>query len=136
MPAVIGMSGADGECPVQLLGGDDGGEFVGEGDAAEGEGAVGAGEGRGGPAVGGADGEDELLGAGVLKGAEGGGEVLGGELLAAAVGEEEDRAGAGGGVGDEIEEFGFSGEDVLRAGCVAGGAAEVAGQQLALQARG
>lgn len=67
MPAVVGMSGTDGECPVQLLGGDDGGEFVREGDAAEGEGAVGAGERRRGPAVGRAYGEDELLGAGVLK---------------------------------------------------------------------
>lgn len=51
-------------------------------------------------------------------------------MLAAAVGEEEGWAGAGGGVGDEIEELGFGGEDVVRAGCVAGGPAEVELEEL------
>jgi hypothetical protein len=82
---MVWMAGADGECAVELLGGDDGGELVGEGDAAKGDGVVGTGERGWRPAISRADGKDELLDASVLKRAESGGEVLGGELLAAAV---------------------------------------------------
>ena len=101
---VVGVAGADGQGSVNLFGGDYGGELVGEGDAAEGEGAVGSGEGSGRPTVGGTDGKDKVLGAGVLESAQGGGEIFGGELLAAAIGEEEDGPGAGGGFVDEGEE--------------------------------
>jgi len=119
------MAGADGECAVELLGGDDGGELVGEGDAAKGDGVVGTGERGWRPAISRADGKDELLDASVLKRAESGGEVLGGELLAAAVGEKEGGAGAGGGVGDEVEQPGLAGEDALGAGGIACGALEI-----------
>jgi hypothetical protein len=116
---VVGVAGADGEGAVDLLGEDDGGEFVGEGDAAEGEGAFGAFERGRGPAVGRADGEEGVLGSGVLEGAEDGGEFGRGDLLASAVGEEEGGTGAGGGVVEEVEEPGFGGEDALGAGCKA-----------------
>ena len=57
------MSGEDGQRAVDLLGDDGAGELVGQRHAAQRQRAVSAGERGGGPAVGGADGEDDALGA-------------------------------------------------------------------------
>jgi hypothetical protein len=83
---------------------------VGEGNAAEGEDEAGAGAGGLGPSVGGADGEDEGLGAGVAETAEVGGEFFAGELLAATVEEDENRCSAGGLAVERAKEVGFGGE--------------------------
>ena len=74
--AMVRMTSANSECTVNLLGRDNRGELVGEGNTTKGYGAVCNSEGFGGPAVGGANGEDELLNSGILKRAEGGGKVL------------------------------------------------------------
>ena len=87
------MAGEDGEGAVDLLGQDGTGEFMGQGDVAEGEDKAGACACGGGPAVGGTDGEDDGLRAGVAEAAEVGGEVVGGELLATAVEKNEDGSG-------------------------------------------
>ena len=79
------MAGEDGEGAVDLLGEDEAGEVVGQGDEAEGEQEVGAGAGQRGPAVSGTDGKDEVLRGGVAVAADECSEVFRGELLAAAV---------------------------------------------------
>ena len=127
MAGVVGVAGEDGECAVELLGEDGSGEFVGQGDRAEGEQEIGAGAGRGGPSVGGADGEDDGLGAGVAEAAEVGGEVLGGELLAGTVEQDKDRGGAGGLAIEPTEERGLGVVGLGGAGDVAGDAGEVIG---------
>ena len=68
-----------------------------------------AGAGGLGPAVGGADGEDEALGAVVAQAAEVGGELFGGEEFAAGVEEDEGWALAGGVAVEGFEEGGFGG---------------------------
>ena len=85
--AMVWMTSANSECAVNLLGCDNRCELVREGDPTKSYGSGCDGEGRGGPTVGGANGENEMLDSGVLGGADDGGEVLGGELLAAAIGE-------------------------------------------------
>jgi len=70
------VAGEDGEGAVDLLGEDEAGEVVGQGDEAEGEQEVGAGAGQRGPAVGRADGEDDALRAGIAEADEVFGEVL------------------------------------------------------------
>ena len=117
---VVGVVGEDGEGAVDLLGGDGAGEFVGEGHAAERDGAVGAGEGGGGPAVGGADGEEDALGAVVAKPGDERGELFGGEGVAAGVEEEDLRGGAAGLAVGRGEEGGFGVEDGGGSGAKAG----------------
>ena len=119
------VAGEDGEGAVELLGKDDTGEFVGQGDESEREEEVGAGAGVGGPAVRRADGEDEPLGAVVAETADAGGEGLGGELLAAAV--EQDGVGAGAGwlLLERFEQEGFGVEGLGVAGKIATGALDV-----------
>ncbi len=129
------MPGADRQRAVELLGGNDGGEFVRQGDASEGQCPVGAGERGGRPAVCAADGEDELLGAAVLHVSQRGGEVLGAGLLAAAVAEPDGGAGAGGGIGDELEQFCLGGKDLERGGRIRRGALQVEPEQLGGGAR-
>ena len=103
--------------------------MVGQGDAAEREEEVGAVTGGGGPAVGGADGEDEALGAAVAEGAEAGGEVLGGEELAAGVEEDEVGGGAGGSGVEGCEEGVFGSVYVLLSRQIAVGAGGVFGDE-------
>jgi hypothetical protein len=126
---VVGVAGEDGEGAVELLGEDYAGEFVGQGDESEREEEVGSGAGVGGPAVGGADGEDEALGALVAKTADAGGEGLGGKLLAASV--EQDGVGAGstGLLIEPFEEEGFGVEGLGVAGKIAAGALDVVGDE-------
>ena len=121
------MAGEDGEGAVDLLGEDGAGELMGQGDGAEGKGEAGAGEGGLGPAVGGTDGEDDGLRAGVAEAAEAGGEVWAGELAAAAVEQDEDGGGARGLAIERGEQSGFRGVGVGIAGQVVGGAGEVVG---------
>ena len=102
---------------------------MGQGDESEGEEEVGAGAGVGGPAVGGADGEDEALGAVVAEPAEAGGEVLGGELLSAAVEQNGVGAGAAGLLIKPFEEEGFGVEGLCVAGDIAAGALDVIGDE-------
>ena len=83
----------------------------------------------GGPAVGGADGEDEALGAVVAETADAGSEVLGGELLAAAVEQDGVCAGAAGLLIEPFEEEGFGVEGLCVAGDIAGGALDVVGDE-------
>jgi hypothetical protein len=129
MAGVVGVAGEDGEGSVELLGEDYAGEFVGQGDESEREEEVGAGSSVGGPAVGGADGEDEALGAFVAETADAGGEVFGRELLAAAV--EEDGVGSGstGLLIEPFEQEGFGVEGLGVAGDIAGGALDVVGDE-------
>ena len=70
------MAGEDGEGAVELLGENDAGELVRQGDGAEGEQEIGAGAGLAGPTVGGTDGEDEIPRGGVAVAAEKRGEVF------------------------------------------------------------
>ena len=77
MAGVVGVSGEDGECAIELLGEHDAGELVGKGHGAEGEQEGGALAGCGRPAIGGADGEVEMLDARVALVAEPCGELLG-----------------------------------------------------------
>ena len=125
------MAGEDGEGAVDLLGEDGAGELMGQGDGAEGESEAGAGVRGGRPAVGGTDGEDEGLRAGVAETAEVSGEGFRGELLAAAVEQDEDRSGARGLAGglrvNRGEQGGFGGVGVGVAGQVVRGAGEVVG---------
>jgi hypothetical protein len=123
------MVGEDGKGAVGLLGEDEAGELVGEGDATEGEEEVGAGVGLFAPAVGGPDGEEEALGALVAMAGERLGEVFGGELLAAAVEEDGDGGGATGLGGEEGEEFGLGVEELGVDGVEAGGALEEVGDE-------
>ena len=115
--AVVGVVGEDGEGAVELLGEDYPGEFVGECHGAQGEqqsfSGIGCGCGAGlrRPAVGGTDGEDEILGSLVAEAADPLGEVFGGERLAPGV-EQDDRgrgAGAHGGYGLGKGGFGAEG---------------------------
>ena len=129
MTAVIRMPGQNGAGAVELFGEDDAGEFMGEGDGAEGEEEVGAGAGGGGPAISGADGEEELLDAAVAEGAEVGCEISGGELLAGGVEQDDVERGARGGFIGEGEEGGLGGEEVGVAGVVAGDAGGVVGEE-------
>ncbi len=85
-------------------------------------------EGGGGPAVCGADGEDEALGAVVAEAAETGGELLGGELLAAAVEEDGKGADASRLVLQPFKEGGLGIEELGVAGDVAGGPSNVVGE--------
>jgi hypothetical protein len=122
---VVGVAGEDGEGAVELLGEDDAGQLVGQGDESEREEEVGPGAGGGGPAVGWTDGEDEALGAVVAEAAEASGEVLGGELLAAAVEENGVGVGAAGLLLEPFEEGGFGVEGLGVAGDIAAGALDV-----------
>lgn len=125
---MVGVSGEDGGGAVELLGEDDAGELVGEGEAAEGEEEVGALVGGGGPAVGGTDGEDEALGSVVAEAADAGSEVLGGELLAAAIEQDAEGADAAGLLVEPGEEGGLGIEDLGVAGDGAVGAGDVVGE--------
>jgi hypothetical protein len=124
---VVRVAGEDGEGAVDLFGENGACEFVGQGDSAEGEYEAGAGAGGGSPAIVGADGEDERLGAGVAEAAEVGGEFFGGELLAATVEEDQDGGGAGGLAVEPGEECGFGVMGLELAGEIAGGSGEVVG---------
>ena len=129
MSGVVGVAGEDGGGAVDLLGENDAGELVGEGDASEGEEELRLLAGGGGPAVGGTDGEDETLGAVVAETAEAGGELLGGELVATAVEKDAKGADAAGVVFEPMEQGWLGVEELGLAGDVAGGASEVVGEQ-------
>ena len=124
---VVGVVGEDGEGAVDLLGEDDASQFVGQRDVAEGEDEAGAGAGGCGPTVGGADGEEEGLRAGVAQAAEVGGEFFAGELLAAAVEQDEDRGGACRLAIECGQQGGFGGVVLGLTGEVARGAGEIVG---------
>jgi len=83
-----------------------------------------------GPAVCGADGEEDLLGTGIAELAEMGGEGFGGELFAEAVEQEDVDGGAGGVFLGEVEEVLLGGEEARLAGVVAGDALDVVGEQV------
>ena len=85
MAGVIGVTRENCACAVELLGHDEAGEGVGESEGSQREKKAGSGSGLIGPAVGRADGEDDVLRAFIAAGAEPGGESLRGELAAAAV---------------------------------------------------
>ena len=123
------MVGEDGGGSVELFGQDYAGELVREGEAAEGEENVGALAGVGGPAVGGAYGEDEALGSFVAEATDADGELFGGELVAAAVEEDGVGAEAAGLLVKPGEEGGFGVEDLGVAGDGAGGAGDVVGEE-------
>ena len=82
-----------------------------------------------GPAVSRADGEENLLGAGVAQLAEVGGEGFGGELLAGAVQQDDVDGGACGVFLREVEEVRLGGEEARLAGIVTGDALDVVGEQ-------
>ena len=127
MAGVVGVVGEDGKGAVDLLGEDGAGEFVGQSDEAEREDEAGACACGGRPAVVGADGEKERLGAGVAEAAEVFCEGFAGKLFAAGVKENEDGSGSGGGAVEGGEEIGFGGEGMGVAGKIAGGPGEVVG---------
>jgi hypothetical protein len=131
---VVGMSGEDGEGAVELLGEHDAGEFVREGHETEGEGEGGVAERFLRPAVGGADGEVEMLDAGVAFPADPGGELLGGEGAAARI-EEDELRGSAGRFFEGGEEGLLGGEVLLVDGGVVGKARGELGERLLKQAR-
>ena len=109
--AVVGVSSENCTCAIDLFGGDEPCEFMGECDGAKREQKLGVGACGIGPSVGGTDGEDQMLRAVVAPGAEPGGELLGGEGATAAVGEDE-RGGSAAVLSCEPgEEVGFGGEE-------------------------
>jgi hypothetical protein len=126
---VVGVAREDGSGAVDLLGEDDAGELVGEGDEAEREEEVGTVAGCGGPAVGGTDGEDQALCAIVAETAESGGEFFGGELAAAAVEEDGEGADAAGVLVERVEQGSLGIEDLTVAGDVSGDAGDVIGEE-------
>lgn len=93
---VVGVVGEDGGGAVELLGDDEAGEGVCEGQGAEGEQELGAWAGGGGPTVCRADGEEDVLDAVVAAGDEPGGEGFGGEGAAATIEQDEKDGGAAG----------------------------------------
>jgi len=121
------VAGEDSEGAVDLLSENGARKFMGQGDQAERQDEGGAGAGGGGPAVVGANGEDDGLGTGVAEAAELGGEVLGGELFAAAVEEDENGGGTGGLAVKPGEESCFGVMGLRFAGEIAGGAGEEVG---------
>ena len=123
--AMIRMTSANSECAIDLLGCYNRSELVGERNPTKGYRAGCDSESLGGPAVGGANGENEMLNSGVLSGAEDGGKVLGSELLASAVGEKKCGTSAVGGAGQKLDESVLGGEDLERTWGVAGGARNV-----------
>ena len=85
MAGVVGVTGEDGECPIDLFGEDDASKLVWKSHAAQREEEIGALASGGGPAVRGAYGEDKLLRAVIAEIAETFGELVGGVLLASTV---------------------------------------------------
>lgn len=100
---------------------------MGQGDGAEREDEAGAGAGSGGPAVVGADGEDDGLRAGVAEPAEVSGEILAGELFATAVEQDENGSGASGLAVEPGEQGSLGGMGVGLTGQIAGSAGKVIG---------
>ena len=125
MAAMVWMPSQDCECAIKLLGCYDGCKFVRQGNTTKRDDPCGGGKSSARPAVGWADGENDLLGSVVLKRAQGCGELLGGDLLTAAIGEEKGGAGAGGRLGDEVQQGGLGRKRAHRGGGVAGGAVKV-----------
>jgi hypothetical protein len=105
---VIGVASENCACAVELFGDDEAGECVGERESSEGEQEPGAGACGFGPAIGRADGEDDMLRAFIAASAEPGGECLGGELAAAAVEQDGDGRGASLLTVEPLEKRGFS----------------------------
>src|SRR5574341_168528 len=122
---VIGMSLEDCKCPVELFQQNHTGELVGEGHLAEGEDEVGGVPALVGEAVGGTDGEEQLLGAAVLLVAQQFGELLGGELAAALVEQDERGPRAPGVALSQLQERLLAGQLVRLGGQVALQAPEV-----------
>ena len=133
---MIRMPGADGQGAVDLLGGDDGGEFVRQGDPSEGDGEAGATERLGRPAIGRPDGYNELLDAVILHAAECGCKFFRTHLLAAAVGQNEVRCSAPRWTVEMGKKGGFGGEFTLFAGQITTRSLDVALQQLGVWFRG
>jgi hypothetical protein len=109
---VVGVVGEDGEGAVELFDEDDAGELMGEGHGAKGEEQIARlrSEGASGalrPAVGGADGEDQVLSALIAAAFDPPGEFLGGEGLAARVEQNQGGRGAGAQGGDGFGEGGL-----------------------------
>ena len=127
------MPGTDGQGAVDLFGGDDGGEFVGQGDASEGDGEAGAAQRLGGPAIGWPYGDDELLGSAVLYAAQRGGKLFRAHLLAAAVGQDQIGAGAPRRAVEMGKKGRFGGEFALFAGQIAARPLDVAVQELGVR---
>ena len=125
MAGVVGVSGADGEGAVELLGGNDGGELMGERYAAEGDGLVGALAGGGRPPVGWANGQDEGLDASIEETGDDHGELCGRDLLAGGVGEQQKRTGARGGISNKNKQFLLCDKSALCRWGVAGAATQI-----------
>jgi len=105
------VAGEDGGGAVELFGEDEASDCVGVGEGAEREDEFGAEESVGGPAVGGADGEDDVLDAFLTTGSEPRREEFGGHGLAMAIEEDGDDGGTAAVAVDPGEEgfFGFEG---------------------------
>ena len=95
MPSVIGMAFQDGEAAIELFQQDDARQFVGQGDLAERENRLCLGSDGIAPAIGRADGKQQLLRAVRLVILEEVGDLFRGELLAARVQQYQTRAGFG-----------------------------------------
>ena len=119
------MAGENGESAVELLGEDDAGELMGQGDASEGEEKVGALARGGRPAVRGADGQDEMLRAAIAESAETFGELRGSELAALGVEEDGVRGRAARLTAEPVEEGGLGLEELAVAWSVVGGAFKI-----------
>jgi hypothetical protein len=124
---VVGVIREDGEGAVDLFGENGAGELMGKRDLAEGENKGCAGSRGHGPSVGGADGEDEGLRAGVAEAADVLGEGFARELLAARVEQDEDGSCAGGLLVEGGEQIGFGGEGLGVAGEVTSGTGKIIG---------
>jgi hypothetical protein len=92
---MIRVPAEDRESAVDLFAEDDAGELVGEGQGSEGEGLAGAATRFSGPAIAGADGEDQKLASLIALAPQPIGESLGGALASALIEEDNQRGGAG-----------------------------------------
>jgi len=123
------MTGEDGESAIDLLGEDDAGKLVRKSHAAKREEEIGALASGGGPAVRRADGEDEVLGAGVAQIAETLGELVGGVLLASAVEEHSVSSSTAGLAIEPFQQRRFRLKELRGTGEIAGGSLDIVGEQ-------
>ena len=94
MAGVVGMAGEDRAGAVELFGEDEAGDGVGESEGTEGEDGFRAQESVGGPAVGGTDGEGDVLNAVLAMSAKPGGEELRGHDASVAIEQDGEDGGA------------------------------------------
>jgi hypothetical protein len=133
---MIRMPGTNGQGSVDLFGGDDRSQFMGQSNSSKGNGKAGTTEGFGSPAVGRTYGHDHLLDTTILNTPKCGGKLFGGHLFPPAVGQDEVGSRAPGWTIEMGEQGSLSGKLTLLTGNISAGALDVALEQLGVRFRG